>query len=91
MFKVHGSHLRYAAAADDPGQRHPWGLGSDATAVTPSSPFATLWWAVTGKMIWGKQVLRQTISREEALVAHTAPMLPFSSRREICACARQVR
>jgi predicted amidohydrolase YtcJ len=49
----------------------PWGLGSDATAVTPSSPFYTLWWAVTGKMIGGKQVLRQTISREEALIAHT--------------------
>ena len=49
----------------------PWGLGSDATAVTPSSPFTTLWWAVTGKMIGGKKVLRQTISREEALIAHT--------------------
>lgn len=51
----------------------PWGLGSDATAVTPSSPFYTLGWAVTGKMIGGTQVLdrRQTISRVEALIAHT--------------------
>jgi predicted amidohydrolase YtcJ len=48
-----------------------WGLGSDATAVTPSSPFYTLGWAVTGKMIGGKKVLRQTITREEALIAHT--------------------
>src|SRR5262249_26709590 len=55
----------------------PWGLGSDATAVTPSSPFTTLSWAVTGKMIGGKQVLRQTISREEALIAHTRANAAF--------------
>jgi predicted amidohydrolase YtcJ len=48
-----------------------WGLGSDATAVTTSDPFLTLWFAVTGKMIGGKQVNRQTITREEALIAHT--------------------
>jgi predicted amidohydrolase YtcJ len=48
-----------------------WGLGSDATAVTPSNPFYTLGWAVTGKMIGGKKVARQTITREEALIAHT--------------------
>ncbi len=48
-----------------------WGLGSDATAVTPSNPFYTLWFAVTGKMIGGRQVNRQTITREEALIAHT--------------------
>jgi predicted amidohydrolase YtcJ len=72
MFKVHGD-LTYdmppLRLIQDSGI--PWGLGSDATAVTPSSPFYTLWWAVTGKMIGGKQVLRQTISREEALIAHT--------------------
>jgi predicted amidohydrolase YtcJ len=72
MFKVHGD-LTYdmppLRLIQDSGV--PWGLGSDATAVTPSSPFYTLWWAVTGKMIGGKQVLRQTISREEALIAHT--------------------
>jgi predicted amidohydrolase YtcJ len=72
MFKVHGD-LTY----DMPPLRMiqdsgiPWGLGSDATAVTPSNPFTTLWWAITGKMIGGRQVLRQTISREEALIAHT--------------------
>lgn len=48
-----------------------WGLGSDATAVTTSDPFFTLWFAVTGKMIGGRQVNRQTITREEALIAHT--------------------
>jgi predicted amidohydrolase YtcJ len=72
MFKVHGD-LTYdmppIRMIQDSGI--PWGLGSDATAVTPSNPFTTLWWAVTGKMIGGRQVLRQTVSREEALVAHT--------------------
>jgi predicted amidohydrolase YtcJ len=48
-----------------------WGLGSDATAVTPSNPFYTLWFAVTGKMIGGRQVNRQTVTREQALIAHT--------------------
>ncbi|MGZ5092600.1 MAG: amidohydrolase [Burkholderiales bacterium] len=48
-----------------------WGLGSDATAVTPSNPFYTLWFAVTGNMLGGRQVNRQTITREEALIAHT--------------------
>ncbi|HSQ04089.1 MAG TPA: amidohydrolase family protein, partial [Burkholderiales bacterium] len=48
-----------------------WGLGSDATAVTPTNPFYTLWWAVTGNMLGGKKILRQTVSREEALIAHT--------------------
>ena len=78
MFKVHGD-LTY----DMPPLRMiqdsgiPWGLGSDATAVTPSNPFYTLWWAVTGKMIGGKQVLKQTITREEALIAHTRSNAPF--------------
>ena len=48
-----------------------WGLGSDATAVTTSNPFYTLSLAVTGKMIGGREVNRQTITREEALIAHT--------------------
>ncbi|MGB9320645.1 MAG: amidohydrolase family protein, partial [Pseudolabrys sp.] len=78
MFKVHGD-LTYdmppLRMIQDSGV--PWGLGSDATAVTPSNPFYTLWWAVTGKMIGGKQVLKQTISREEALIAHTRANAPF--------------
>ena len=48
-----------------------WGLGSDATAVTPSNPFFTLGFAVTGRMIGGRKVNRQTVSREQALIAHT--------------------
>jgi predicted amidohydrolase YtcJ len=48
-----------------------WGLGSDATAVTTSNPFYTLALAVTGEMIGGAKVNRQSITREEALIAHT--------------------
>jgi len=72
MHKVHGER-----AWDMPPFRRVqasgivWGLGSDATAVTPSSPFYTLWFAVTGRMIGGRKVSRQTVSREEALIAHT--------------------
>jgi len=54
-----------------------WGLGSDATAVTPSNPFYTLSLAVTGRMIGGQHVNRQTISREEALIAHTRANAAF--------------
>lgn len=48
-----------------------WGLGSDTFEVNQYRPFTTLWWAVTGKMVGGDVVLRQTISREDALIAHT--------------------
>lgn len=48
-----------------------WGLGSDAFEVNQYRPFTTLWWAVTGKMVGGTTVLQQTISREDALIAHT--------------------
>ena len=54
-----------------------WGLGSDATAVTPSNPFYTLSFAVTGEMIGGRKVNRQSISREEALIAHTRSNAAF--------------
>ena len=72
MHRVHGE-----AAWDMPPFRRVqdsgimWGLGSDATAVTTSNPFYTLSFAVTGKMVGGHHVNRQSISREEALVAHT--------------------
>ena len=72
MHKVHG-----AKAYDMPPFRRiqdsgiHWGLGSDATAVTTSNPFYTLSLAVTGKMIGGHMINRQTITREEALIAHT--------------------
>jgi len=49
----------------------PWGLGSDSNGAAPANPFLTLNWAVTGKMLSGKRILRHTISRDEALIAHT--------------------
>ena len=78
MLKVHGDR-----AYDMPPLRMvqasglPWGLGSDATAVTPYNPFATIGWAVTGKMVGGREVLKQTISREQALIAYTKNNAPF--------------
>jgi predicted amidohydrolase YtcJ len=48
-----------------------WGLGSDGTAANQTQPFTTLYFAVTGKMVGGRKVIRQTISREDALIAHT--------------------
>ena len=70
--RVHGD-----AALDQPPVRSvqqsgiAWGLGSDSNGAAPSYPFYTLWWAVTGKMLGGKVALRQTIDREQALIAHT--------------------
>jgi len=48
-----------------------WGLGSDATAVTTANPFFNLDFAITGRMVNGKKVNYQSITREEALIAHT--------------------
>jgi predicted amidohydrolase YtcJ len=48
-----------------------WGFGSDGSRANQILPFTTLWWAVTGKMVGGTKVLSQTISREDALIAHT--------------------
>jgi predicted amidohydrolase YtcJ len=48
-----------------------WGLGTDGSAANQYLPFTTLYFAVTGKMAGGQKVLRQTISREDALIAHT--------------------
>ena len=72
--RVHGD-----AAFDQPPVRQvqdsgiAWGLGSDSNGAGPSNPFYTLWWAVTGNMLGGKPALRQaqTITREQALIAHT--------------------
>ena len=70
--RIHGD-----AAMDQPPVRTvqesgiSWGLGSDSNGAAPSNPFYTLWWAVTGTMLGGKPALRQTISREDALIAHT--------------------
>lgn len=72
MHKVHGDRawdMPPFRRVQDSGIR--WGLGSDATAVTTSNPFYTLGFAVTGKMVGGKKVNRQSVTREEALIAHT--------------------
>ena len=49
----------------------PWGLGTDGTKASQINPFVTLWWAVTGLALNGDTVLRETLTREEALIAHT--------------------
>jgi predicted amidohydrolase YtcJ len=48
-----------------------WGFHTDTNEVNQYNPFVTLWFAVTGKMVGGKVVNHQTITREEALIAHT--------------------
>jgi predicted amidohydrolase YtcJ len=48
-----------------------FGLGTDATIVSHYQPFVTLGWAVSGTDLADRHVLDQTLSREEALVAHT--------------------
>ena len=50
-----------------------WGFGSDGSRANQIQPFTTLSWAVTGKMVGGTRALRETntISREDALIAHT--------------------
>lgn len=48
-----------------------WGLGTDGTIVAHYQPFITLGWAVTGKSINGKTLIKEPVSREEALIAHT--------------------
>jgi predicted amidohydrolase YtcJ len=48
-----------------------WGVGSDGSRANQILPFTTLWLAVTGRMVGGTKVLHQTISREDALIAHT--------------------
>ena len=48
-----------------------WGLGSDGTAANQYLPMTALYFAVTGKMAGGLKVIRQTIGREDALIAYT--------------------
>ena len=51
----------------------PWGLGTDGTKAAQVNPFITLWWAVTGQSLGGDPAVHPdlTLSREEALIAHT--------------------
>ncbi len=48
-----------------------YGLGTDATIVSHYQPFITLGWAVSGLDLAGNKALEQTLTREEALIAHT--------------------
>jgi hypothetical protein len=48
-----------------------WGFGTDGTAANQYLPFTTLQFAVTGQMAGGAKVNRQSISREDALIAYT--------------------
>ena len=48
-----------------------FGLGTDATIVSHYNPFVTLGWVVSGLDVGGTKVLDQTLTREEALIAHT--------------------
>jgi len=78
MKKVHGEqtlHMPPLRLVQESGV--PWGLGSDATAVAPANPFYTLGWAATGKMLNGTVVNTETITREQALIAHTRSNAAF--------------
>lgn len=59
-----------------------WGLGTDTMTVAQSNPFWTLWWAVTGKAMNGEHLTEQTVTREEALVAHTRANARFLFRED---------
>jgi predicted amidohydrolase YtcJ len=48
-----------------------WGLGTDGTKAAQINPFVTLWWAVTGHELGGGVAVDTTLTREEALIAHT--------------------
>jgi predicted amidohydrolase YtcJ len=48
-----------------------FGLGTDATIVSHYRPFVTLGWVVNGLDVGGNRVLDETLTREEALIAHT--------------------
>jgi predicted amidohydrolase YtcJ len=48
-----------------------FGLGTDATIVSHYKPFVTLGWVVSGLDAGDNRVLDETLTREEALTAHT--------------------
>jgi predicted amidohydrolase YtcJ len=48
-----------------------YGLGTDATIVSHYQPFITLGWLVSGLDLAGNKALDETLTREEALIAHT--------------------
>jgi predicted amidohydrolase YtcJ len=48
-----------------------WGFGTDGTRANQIPPFNVLYFAVTGKMVGGAKVVKETIGREDALIAYT--------------------
>jgi len=48
-----------------------FGLGTDGTKAGQINPFVTLWWATTGRMLNGEPIIKQKLTRQEALIAHT--------------------
>jgi predicted amidohydrolase YtcJ len=48
-----------------------WGFGTDGTRANQIPPFNVLYFAVTGKMVGGAKVVKEVISREDALIAYT--------------------
>ena len=48
-----------------------WGLGSDSTTVGSSRPMHTIGWVVSGRNVAGDITQPFTVSREDALTAHT--------------------
>lgn len=83
VFAVHSSRRQSSlAASENPASQPPaqvindlggiWGLGSDATNVGSPNPFHTIGWVVSGRNIAGDITQPFTVSREEALRAHTA-------------------
>lgn len=82
VFAVHSSRRQMSRAAYEAGAVQPpartinelggiWGLGSDSTTVGSPNPFHTLGWVVSGRNIAGEVFLEETVSREDALIAHT--------------------
>ena len=59
-----------------------WGFHTDTNEVNQYNPFYTLWFATTGKMVGGRVVNHQTITREEALIAHTRSNSFFVMRED---------
>ena len=82
VFAVHSSRRQSTqSGSQNPASQPPaqvindmngiWGLGSDATTVGSPNPFHTIGWVVSGRNIAGNITQPFTVSREDALTAHT--------------------
>jgi predicted amidohydrolase YtcJ len=82
VFAVHSSRRQSAqVGSQNPASQPPaqiindlggiWGLGSDATTVGSPNPFHTIGWVVSGRNIAEDITQPFTVSREDALTAHT--------------------